>query len=918
MTNTTTRPPFKKIADFAILGMALSIPSGFYFLTLPLLIVLAICRLCQKDWLWQPSAFKQPAFFFPAALYLYVVLQACFSHDKGEALSTLSTKLPFLLYPLVLGAYQSVDRALVRRAERYFLFSVCLSLIAALAYALFDETFSHQHSVVLGEAPYSKFSSYGLTRVFNDWHPTVVAMSAVQAIFILLRHYGDGLRQKKISSLVLPALVFLVLTISLFLLNSITAIIACIAILLYCSMIFLRRSGIGPATRIGLVCLLLGCAAAFMYFNPLKIEKIELLKHRDLKITDHYEERNVLTMRMAKWETHLGIVRDHLPWGTTEGDIKHIRHEAYLAADFQDLALHNYNAHDQFLEYLTIYGIPGMLLFLGMLWAPFRNTADRTSYLAFIMITCLIFLTESLLERQQGLNYFMFFYALYARQDPSTANEDSTRKRFVIPSWSTITRLILLLLAAIVICQFLHDRSLWLDEAMLSLNIIERSFTGLLQPLDHSQVAPILFLLIERSITRIFGNSEMALRLFPLICSILSLVLIYYTCRALTKNKYIALVACCLLGITPKFIYYASEVKQYATDLTVLLAIYLAAFSENAFVQRHRLLLLSLTGTVAIFISNIAVIPLCTAGTWLLYKALRQRKDRIAVFTALPLWAASFAVNYKLFIWHHPTAKQMKEYWRESFMPANPLGATGRHWIGSRIHQVFYELLPGIAGLEAFTILLYTGGLLYLLKARHYRLLYLCVTPIALHLLLSALKMYPFDLRLILYQLPLYIIVLAGGLYGLAKCVTRTPAYALTLSGLCIAAFSLKLFRQLPMNNEEIRPVIAIMNRYVRPGESTYIYYGGKHAFNYYKETGRVAFSNTPALYGQSHLDDWSGYAKELRDVKGHVWILFSHVYPFDGSRGEERTMVKELQQRGRILRTFEAYNSAAYLMDLW
>ncbi|MDO6435549.1 O-antigen ligase family protein [Flavitalea sp. BT771] len=915
---TNTRPPFKKIADFAILGMALSIPSGFYFLTLPLLILLAICRLCQKDWLWEPSAFKQPAFFFPAALYLYIVIQAFFSHDKGEALSTLSTKLPFLLYPLVLGTYQRIDKDLVRRAERCFLFSVCLSLIAALVYAFFDETFSHQHSVVLGQAPYNKFSSYGLTRVFNDWHPTVVAMSAVQAIFILIRHYGDRLRPKKLPSLILPALVFLLLTISLFLLNSMTALIAFVTILLYCTFIFLGRQGISAGARIGFICLLLGCAAAFMYFNPLKMEKIELLKHRDLKATDHYEERNVLTMRMAKWETHLGIARDHLPWGTTEGDIKHIRHEAYLAADFQDLALHNYNAHDQFLEYLAIYGIPGILLFLGMLWAPFPNTAYRTSYLAFIVITCLIFLTESLLERQQGLNYFMFFYALYARRDPASGGEDGTRRSFAASSWSTLTRLVFILLAAIAIYQFLHDRSLWLDEAMLALNIVEKSFTGLLQPLDHSQVAPVLFLFIEKASTRIFGNSEMALRLFPLICSILALVLAYYACLALTKNKYIAGTACCLLGITPKFIYYASEVKQYATDLTVLLAIYLVAFSENAFVQRYRLVLLALTGAAAIFISNIAVIPLCTVGTWLLYQAIRQGKDRTAVFAALPLWAICFAINYKLFIWHHPTAKIMKEYWRESFMPGNPAGTAGRHWIGSRIHQVFYELLPGIAGFETLTILLYLGGLLYLLKAKRYRLLYLSVAPIALHLLLSALKMYPFDLRLILYQLPLYIIVLAGGLYGLTTLLTRKPAYVLALSGLCTVAFSLRLFRLLPMNNEEIRPVIASMNRYVQPGESTYIYYGGRHAFNYYKETGRVLFSGIPTLYGNSHPGDWPGYAKELRDVKGHVWLVFSHVYPFDGSRGEERSMINELQQRGHILRTFEAYNSAAYLMDLW
>src|SRR5690606_12042987 len=46
--------------------------------------------------------------------------------------------------------------------------------------------------------------------------------------------------------------------------------------------------------------------------------------------------------------------------------------------------------------------------------------------------------------------------------------------------------------------QYFANRSLWVDEASLALNIINRSFGGLTQPLDYNQGAPVGFLFIEK------------------------------------------------------------------------------------------------------------------------------------------------------------------------------------------------------------------------------------------------------------------------------------------------------------------------------------------------------------------------------------------------------------------------------------
>ncbi len=69
--------------------------------------------------------------------------------------------------------------------------------------------------------------------------------------------------------------------------------------------------------------------------------------------------------------------------------------------------------------------------------------------------------------------------------------------------------------------QYLFNRSLWLDESYLTLNIINKSFSQLLLPLDYDQAAPIGFLIVEKVIVGIFGNNEYALRLFPLLSGII-------------------------------------------------------------------------------------------------------------------------------------------------------------------------------------------------------------------------------------------------------------------------------------------------------------------------------------------------------------------------------------------------------------
>ena len=93
------------------------------------------------------------------------------------------------------------------------------------------------------------------------------------------------------------------------------------------------------------------------------------------------------------------------------------------------------------------------------------------------------------------------------------------------PKWMTSSAAAALMALGVILRlrPYLANRSLWIDEAFLVLNILERDFGRLLQPLDHLQAAPVGFLVLERLVVLLLGPRELALRLPPLLFSVGSL-----------------------------------------------------------------------------------------------------------------------------------------------------------------------------------------------------------------------------------------------------------------------------------------------------------------------------------------------------------------------------------------------------------
>jgi hypothetical protein len=466
----------------------------------------------------------------------------------------------------------------------------------------------------------------------------------------------------------------------------------------------------------------------------------------------------------------------------------------------------------------------------------------------------------------------------------------------------------------LAIYQFLFNRSLWIDEAMLARNIVNKEFMELLNPLDHGQAAPIGFLFLERLSVLIFGKNEMALRVFPFISFLFAIPFYYLLANRLTNNKIISLLSTSIFIILVPVLRYSSEAKQYPID--VLFAIMILYFSLIfQFKQNRSLFMYSILGVIAIWFSNTSVIILTVVGVHLLYSEYYKRKNYKIVLPFI-FWTISLMIYYYFFVHDHPLAEFMRSCWADAFMPMNPFSKDPYAFIYREVVSMYHFLgFSGYYSLIPFVVSL--SAIVFMIRYRKYTLLYFSIAPMAIHLLMSSFELYPFTGRFLLYTVPLITLVYSFGLYYLFdflnKKIVRLPSLLLALP---VLIMFYPVYLHFPIEIEETRQSLKYIEKNIKKDEKIYTYYGANNACKFYKETNIINIDN-PIIFGTKHRGINSMYNDELLGLNGKIWMLFSHVYPWETPDDEEKYMVDFLLNNGSELLDVKEYTgSSIYYID--
>lgn len=487
--------------------------------------------------------------------------------------------------------------------------------------------------------------------------------------------------------------------------------------------------------------------------------------------------------------------------------------------------------------------------------------------------------------------------------------------------------------------QYFSGRSLWADEAMLALNIVNRDFAALFQPLDYDQGAPLGFLLVEKLFNAILGRHELVLRFFPLLAGLASLWLFYLLLMSLRggagrverapfslvsrpsrRSVVVApwrhnLLALTLFAINPQLVYYSSEAKQYIVDVAVVLGLLLLAipiFQNHS--NRKNFILLGLAGSLALWFSHPALFTLAGIGVALVIQFLQARDypNLRATLGIGLLWLVNLALLYFVNLRNLSQNDYLVDYWAEGFLPLPPWSDLG--WINELITYQF-DIQP----VPLVVLILILVGWLVLFREQKSLALTLAFTTF-FAFTASAWRLYPVNGRLSLFLIPLGILLLGKTIEFLMQTFYSNKfasiGVMIVLSGYLLISPLITSFQNFvsPKYYEHIRLTMQVLADSWKDGDALFVTAWAEPAFRFYapfyglEEVEIVTTEIEDYPDGEKLKSRISPLVGEKR-----VWVLFSHVYEQSGFN-ERDYLVAYLDEIGEKRREILKPGTSVYL----
>jgi len=403
-----------------------------------------------------------------------------------------------------------------------------------------------------------------------------------------------------------------------------------------------------------------------------------------------------------------------------------------------------------------------------------------------------------------------------------------------ICKWVPIAIIMLGIVLRLVV--YIDNRCLWTDEVAIALNIAEKNFVSLAQPLDYKQYAPPVFMWLVKVFALLFGYGEKALRLYPFLSGIAALIMFSKVLRQHISAK-AGWYPLLIFATGVFFLRYSTELKQYMPDALIsLVLIWLAKYLDIIQTKPGRFAFIwLLTGSIALWGSMPSVFVLAGVGCHYGISCLQHRNNKLLLNLALIaiVWAGQFLIYYYSILNNQIHSSYLASYHQQYFLSIPNSGDEL-----SKNHDIIQAILQNAMGGQSYVfiankILMLLGIMVLIIKRRVDALLLLL--PVLLMLFAALIKQYSLIPRLTLFSMPLLLLLIGIGLQQLIRYKFVGIITSIVLLIFAVLNNPLHVIKH-PLQQEQMTDALDYIKKQKIKSAQLYVYTGAIESYRYYTQ----------------------------------------------------------------------------------
>ena len=391
------------ILQFGLIWFAFGLPFQPKWLPTSLGMMLAgVGWLILLFRLKQQFRFK-PLTLLPLLLLLLYAIGALYSSDASRASKIISLSIPLGAFPLLFLSKSA--QQLAPQLLRFFLASSVFAAVVTLGYLLWVVVISPQPDITYRQySPFSHIPSHYLAMYFSFAGGAWWLMSA---------------REKSPWFHFVPGAILLLTSL---LMNARIQFLVVLLVIIWTLVTAFKHTRPTPKRKLMVVLgavLMLGSVFALPE-NQRRLKETRD-EWRNMAKVDESKQKN---HRVYLWTYGVGVIQEAPLFGHGTGDANKQLQDAYQSSDAQFwdgeglyyLRDVGYNYHNQFLQLWASNGVWAFLILIVILLVLLKNPHPAAKVLALVLFFSM--LTESILERQAGVFFFAFLFAVVGHLRP--------------------------------------------------------------------------------------------------------------------------------------------------------------------------------------------------------------------------------------------------------------------------------------------------------------------------------------------------------------------------------------------------------------------------------------------------------------------------------------------------------------------